>query len=401
MQTDRQTAFCRLLMRDVMCPSIDKGFTIKILTGILLLTLMPTASLANEFNKKVDALFSAIDVENSPGCNVGVIRNSEFIHKAGYGLANMEVGISLNGDNVHRIASVSKQFTAMAVLLLAEEGKINLEDNIRKYLPELKNYGNNVTINSMLGHTSGMADYDYISSNTTTEVKGGVNLRNSVGTPFRLGNEDYLSIIEFYDVVKQVSLRNKPNTKWQYSNLAYFLLSMLVEEVSGESLRIYADKRIFQPLGMESTFYSDDPTEIVKNRASGYKHNIEGIYQNDMTNLFWVGDGGLHTTLEDLLKWDRYFYNPNLGENPEKLLTLFNKPNSELNANGGMYANGQMVMNIHGRKTYMHSGNWLGVSTYYARMPQENFSTIILCNDANQNPRSYAMRIISLYLAEK
>lgn len=373
----------------------------KIVTGILLLTLIPTVSIASDFNKKVDALFNTIDKDKMPGCNVGVVQNGEFIHKAGYGLANLEVGVSLNGDNVHRIASVSKQFTAMSVLILADEGKIDLQHDIRKYLPELKNYGHKVSINSMLGHTSGMADYDYISNYTDTDVKGGVNLRNTMGTPFRLGNEDYLSITEFYDVVKQVSLRNEPNTKWQYSNLAYFLLSMLVEEVSGESLRDYANKRIFQPLEMNSTFYSDDPTEIVKNRASGYKQNRKGGYQIDMTNLFWVGDGGLLTSLEDLLKWDQHFYRPSLGRNPQKLLELLNKPNSNLNAYGGLYANGQIVMNIGERQAYMHSGVWLGVRTHYTRIPKENFSVIILCNDSSLDPYTYATVIASLYFADK
>jgi len=373
----------------------------KLLSGIILLALLPTSSIAKDLDKKVDELFSVIDDKNAPGCNVGVIQNGEFVYKKGHGLANMEVGVSLDGNNVHRIASVSKQFTAMSVLLLAEEGKINLEDDIRKYLPELKNYGSKITINSMLGHTSGMADYDYISSYTANEVEGGINLSNSMGNPFRLGNEDYLSISDFYDVVKKVSLRHEPNKKWQYSNLAYFLLSMLVEEVSGESLRDYANKRIFQPLEMNDTFYSDDPTEIVKNRASGYKQNTEGGYQTDMTNLFWVGDGGLHTTLSDLLKWDQHFYSPSLGKKPKKIIALLNKPNSNFPAYGGLYANGQVVTKVDGHEAYMHGGAWLGVQTFYTRLPQENLSTIVLCNDANQDPYSYAQKITSLYLSGK
>ena len=373
----------------------------RLLSGIILLALLPTYSLANDLNKNVVKLFSAVDEENAPGCNVGVIQNGKFVYKAGHGLANMELGVSLDGNNVHRIASVSKQFTAMSVLLLAEEGKINLEDDIRKYLPELKNYGSKITINSMLGHTSGMADYDYISSYTANDVKDGINLRNSMGNPFRLGNEDYLSINDFYDVVKKVSLRNEPHKKWEYSNLAYFLLSMLVEKVSGESLRDYANKRIFQPLEMNDTFYSDDPTEIVKNRASGYKQNNEGGYQTDMTNLFWVGDGGLHTNLNDLLKWDQHFYNPSLGKKPSKLIELFNKPNSDFSAFGGLYANGQVVTKIDGHDVYMHGGEWLGVQTFYTRVPKKNLSTIVLCNDASQDAYSYAKDITALYLGNK
>ena len=371
----------------------------KFVKGILLLLLIPSVSYANNFNKKIDELFGAIDKENAPGCNVGVVKDSKFIHKAGYGLANMEVDVSLNGDNVHRIASVSKQFTAMSVLLLAEEGKIDLEEDIRKYLPELRKYGSKVSINSMLGHISGMADYDYIVSYTGEEIKDGLNLRNVSGDYFRLGNEDYLSISEFYDLVKKVPLRNEPNIKWQYSNLAYFLLSMLVEKVSGESLREYSERKIFKPLGMNNTFFSDDPTEVVKNRASGYKKKQAGGYEIDMTNLFWVGDGGLHTTLADLLKWDGNFYTPTVGKEPEKLMKLFNKPNSNFEVYAGArYANGQVIGELGGRKAFMHQGVWLGVNTFYARIPEEKFSTMVLCNDASQDTGAYVRKIVSLYL---
>jgi CubicO group peptidase (beta-lactamase class C family) len=370
----------------------------KLTTSILsLLVLITTSSFATEFNNKVDLLFSGIDRENAPGCNVGVIKDGAFIHKAGYGLANIELAVPLSGDNVHRIGSVSKQFTALAVLLLAEEGKIDLQNDIRTYLSELKNYGAKVTVNSMLGHFSGMADYDYIADDNGATIEGGANLLSVAGGPFRLGNEDYLSIPEFYEVVKKVSLRNPPDTKWQYSNLAYFLLSMLVEEVSGESLRHYADKRIFKPLGMSNTFFSDEPNEIVQNRASGYKPKKEGGYQADMTNLFWVGDGGLHTTVGDLLKWDQNFYAPKVGKNPAALMTLFTKPNSQFDAFGGLYANGQVIHDIDGKKDFSHGGGWLGVSTFYARSPDDKFSTIILCNDVSQNPGKYAKQIRKLY----
>lgn len=367
----------------------------------LLVAFISATSFATAFNENVDTLFSSIDQANAPGCNVGLIENGKFIHKAGYGLANMELDVSLNGDNVHRIASVSKQFTAMTVHLLAEEGLINLQEDIRTYLPELKNYGKKVSINSMLGHFGGMADYDFISGGENGKVKGGLNLHSVVGGPLRLGTEDYLSIEEFYDVVKKVRLRHKPNTKWEYSNLAYFLLSMLVEEVSGESLRDYADERIFKPLGMTNTFYSDDSTEIVNNRASGYKPRNEGGYQTDMTNLFWVGDGGLHTTVDDMLKWDQNFYNPIVGQDSETLMALFNQPNSQYDANGGLYANGQFLIDIFDRKAYIVGGQWKGVSAFYGRVPEENFSMTILCNDASQNTFAYASQILSIYLKDK
>lgn len=370
-----------------------------IITSAIVLSLVtcPLSLSANDFSKQVDGLFSSIDSSKQPGCSVGVIEKGKLIHKAGYGSANMELSVSLDGSHVHRVGSVSKQFTAMAVLLLAEEGKVNLEEDIRKYLPELRNYGTKISTNSMLGHFSGMADYDFISGGDRGVVDKGLNLKSVAGGPFRLGNEDYLTIKEFYDVVKKAQLRHQPNKKWDYSNLAYFLLSMLVEEVSGESLRDYADKRIFKPLEMKNTFFSDKPTEIVMNRASGYKPAKEGGYVTDMTNLFWVGDGGLHTNIEDMLKWDRNFYNPIIGKNPKQLIELFNKPNSDYDARGGLYANGQMITEKDDRKSFAHGGGWLGVLTYYERFPKHQFSTVVFCNTTDQKPWEYAKKIADLY----
>ena len=263
----------------------------------LIALLLPSLAGADDFNDSVDVIFAQIDADTDPGCNVGVIARSELIHRSGYGLANLELDVPLDGTQVHRIGSVSKQFTAFAVLLLAEEGKVDLAEDIRMYLPELRSYGYPVSINAVLGHVAGMADYDYVSGGEDSPIEGGLNLTSVAGGPFRLGNEDYLNIQEFFDVVKQIPLRQAPNESYRYSNLGYFLLSMLVEEVSGESLREYAARQIFEPLGMSNTFFSDDPVEIVKNRASGYRPEAGG-YVTDMTNLFWVGDGGLHTNVD-------------------------------------------------------------------------------------------------------
>lgn len=356
---------------------------------------------ADNFNQQVDTVFAFIDKKTDPGCSVGVIEKGKLIHQKGYGLANLELNVPLDGNNVHRVGSVSKQFTALAVLLLAEEGKIDLQQDIRIYLPELPEYPQTVTIESMLGHFSGMADYDYISGGKRGEVKNGLNIKSAAGGFFRLGNEDYLTIQEFYDVVKRVPLRHLPNEKWDYSNLAYFLLSMLVEEVSGESLRDYAHTRIFKPLGMTNTFFSDDPTEIVKHRSSGYKKNDKGNYVTDMTNLFWVGDGGIHTNVPDMLKWDQNFYQPQVGKFPQNLLTQFNTPNSDFKTPNGLYANGQMVSEKHGQKVFSHGGGWLGVVTHYERYPDSQFSTVLLCNDTSLKPWEYAKEIANLYFAKE
>lgn len=352
-------------------------------TGCLL--AIPTLSVTaqEEISRELDALFSAIG-NVAPGCTVGLASEGHWLHKTGYGLANLELNVPLDGNQVHRMGSVSKQFTAMAVLLLAEEGKIDLEADIHRYLPKLRDYGTTVTVNAMLGHVAGMGDYDLVASSYEgPKAANAVELKSAAGGEFRLGNEDYLTIDEFYAVVQRVPLALRPGEGFLYSNLAYFLLSMLVEEVSGESLRAYADRRIFKPLGMHNTFFSDVPVEIVRNRAYGYKQAQNGDYINDMTNLFWVGDGGLHTNLDDMLKWDRNFYEPRVGDNPEALIEAMNRPNSPHRDDGRLYANGQFVSEMQGQQSFTHSGGWLGTTTYYARFPEAHRSLMMMCNDAS------------------
>ncbi len=352
----------------------------------------------HQFIEKIDTVFANKFLPNAPGCSVGVIKDSKLVFAKGYGLANLEHDIPLSADSVFRMASVSKQFTATAVLLLADEGLIDLQEDIRTYLPELADYGSKVTVNAMLGHFAGMGDYDMVGDSYEGKAKGQHStLKSAAGGEFRLGNEDYLSIDEFYQVVKKLPLKRKPDTQMEYSNFAYFLLSMLVEERSGMTLREYSEKNIFKPLGMKHTFFSDDANEIVINRASGYAPLKSGGYETNMTNLFWVGDGGLHTSITELLLWDQQFYSPQLGKNPQEFLKKMLTPNSQHQLGGQFYANGQFVKPMENMTKYAHSGGWLGTSTYYARIPEEKLSVAVLCNDVSQNPGKYSNQILDSY----
>lgn len=357
---------------------------------------------ASKFSTGVDVIFSAIPAEGAPGCSVGVIESGKFIHRAGYGMANLEHDLPLNADTVFRMASVSKQFTAMSVHLMAEDGLIDLDEDIRTYLPELNEYDHKVTIRAMLGHYSGMGDYDLLASSYEGEkLENAIDLRSAVGGPFRLGNEDYVTIKEFYDLVKTIKLNHVPGTTYEYSNLAYFLFAMLVEEVTGMSLREYSEKHIFAPLQMNKTLFVDDGNEIIKKRATGYKKTDQGHFETDMTNLFMVGDGGLHTSVNEFFKWDQNFYSPKLGKNPAELLEKFNTPPSNWKFEQSPYANGQNVTEIDGRNAFTHSGGWLGTSTYYMRFPDDQFSVVTLCNDVGQKPGNHSNEIAKLYFSMK
>ena len=152
---------------------------------------------------------------------------------------------------------------------------------------------------------------------------------------------------------------------------------------------------------MTQTFFSDDAVEIVRNRAYGYKRDNDGRYLNDMTNLFWVGDGGLHTNLQDLLIWDQSFYVPSLGEDPVAFLRLINQPNSDFDAQGTRYANGQFVGEQMGIEGFWHSGGWLGTSTYYGRFPSMETSVAMMCNDASLGTEALIQQLLKKVLVSK
>jgi len=243
------------------------------------------------------------------------------------------------------------------------------------------------------GVPSNYSDYEHFISRPGGEE---LALTTAIGSPYRFENEGYISIEDFYSYVQKVPLRYPPNQQYHYSNIAYFLLSMLVEEVSGQSLSNYADRKIFQPLGMANTVFLDSPLPVIENRASGYDM-LGRRYVRDESSSYWVGDSRLHTTIDDLHKWDRHFYEPQLGSDPEALIQAFNKPNSSLENYGRLYANGQVVTERHDQTVYYHSGSSAGTSTYYERYPESEFSTIILCNDAGRAPIDYAKFIAQYY----
>lgn len=357
----------------------------------------------------LDSKLKSLIPEHEPGCSVGVFENGNTLIKKGYGLSNAELNIAMSNNNVHRMASVSKQFVAMAVRLLADQGKIDLKKDISTYVDNLPDYGTKVSINSIVGHTAGMGDYDLISTFGYPEdfkvEEGALNLKAVSGHPFRVGNEDYLSVSEFHEVVKKLPLVLKPDTEWRYSNMGYVMLAILVEQVSGLTLREYTDKYIFKPLNMNNTFFADNAVELVKNRAYGYVKDEDGNYINNMTNLFVVGDGGLHTNINDMQKWDAQFYSPKLGENPKAFIQEFMQANSSLPVNpeseaATFYANGQFISKNENGPLVSHSGGWLGARIIYRRYPKSQFMNLVMCSNTSIDAKNIADEIDKWYFSE-
>jgi len=315
----------------------------------------------------VGALFAEKSIDNTtPGCAVGVIEGGKWALRKSYGMANLEHNIPITNKSIFRTGSLSKQFTAAAIALLAEEGKIDLDADIHTYLPDLTEYGHKVTIRQMIHHVSGIPDYE----------DGLPALKTADGKNLRLENQDYLTIAEFYDRVKAVPLFAPPEIVFAYSNTAYFLLSQIVQAASGQSLRAYAETHIFTKLGMHESFFNDEVNDVLKNRADGYSRNEDGSYSIFMTNLSWVGDGGVYTNLEDFLKWDQNFYHNRLGNRGADLVRQMEQPYSV----SGEYAWGQNVGTYRGLKQIAHTGSWVGFTSFYVRYPERQTSIVTFCN---------------------
>jgi CubicO group peptidase (beta-lactamase class C family) len=331
---------------------------------------------------KVDKIFSEWNTTSSPGCALAVAKDGHIIYEHGYGMANMELAIAITPQSVFDIGSVSKQVTAMAILLLAQEHKLSLDDDIRKYLPDMPDYGSTITIRHMLHHTSGLRNYD--------------DLFDIEGIP----EADLTTDRDAMDlIVRQKGVNFKPGEKFLYSDTNFFLMSMIVKRITGQTLRQFAQDRIFGPLGMTSTHFHDDHTMIVPHRATGYAPHAGGGFEMDMSNFEQLGDGSVMTTVEDLFKWDQNFEHPIVG-GPGAIRQL-TTPGTLNNGERIPYGMGIFIDRYRGLNWWHHSGEWVGYRAALSHFPDQHFSTLVLCNCVgSMEPMRMAKRVADLYLGD-
>ena len=331
---------------------------------------------------KVDAVFREYDRSDSPGCALGVYRDGKIAFERGYGMANLELGIANSPQSVFDIGSTSKQFTAFSIHLLAREGKLSLDDDIRKWIPEIPSYGKTVTIRHLLHHTSGLRDY--------IEVMALQGMQEEDWTT----DADALAAI-----VRQKAPNFAPGDDYLYSNSGFFLLGVIVKRASGQSLRDFAAARIFGPLGMRHTQFNDSHTRIVPNRATGYAKADGGGFGINMGDWEQIGDGAVQTTVEDLQLWDQNFYEPKVGDRAllDEMLTV-----GVLNSGKKLtYASALVRDTYRGLPTVSHGGAWVGYRAQLLRFPQQHFSVACLCNLAEANPTALAYGVADVYLASQ
>lgn len=345
----------------------------------LLLPSLPAVA-ADPSAEKVDAVFAAFAKPESPGCALAVYRAGTIAYSKGYGVANLEHGVAITPRTVFYVGSVSKQLTAAAVALLAKQGKISLDDDIRKHIPEVPDFGTPITIRHLIHHTSGLREKWVL-----LQLAG-----------WREG--DLVTQKDVLDLVRrQKALNFKPGDEHSYSNTGYDLLAILVERASGKSLREYARENLFDPLGMKDTRFSDDHTAIIPRRATGYSPKEGGGFAINMPNVDTVGSGGVYTTVEDLARWDESFYTAKVGG--KEWIEQLQTPGTLNSGAKHDYAFGLGIDEDRGLRRIWHNGGLAGYAATYHRYPGERFSVVTLCNTTSAEPDDLARQITDLYLA--
>jgi CubicO group peptidase (beta-lactamase class C family) len=352
---------------------------------VLLIVIAPTAARAQgsppaDSVAAVDRIFASWNTRQTPGCAVGVARNGQTVLERAYGMANLEYDVPNTPATIFEAGSVSKQFTASAIVLLSQQGKLSLDDEASKYIPELPEYETPVTIRHMLHHTSGLRDWGTVAA--------------AMGWPRTTRAHTHAHVLDI--VSRQESLNYNPGAEYLYSNTGYNLAAIIVERVSGMSFAEFTRKNLFEPLGMTSTQWRDDYKRIVKGRATAYGRGRQGGWGLDMPFEDVHGNGGLLTTVGDLLKWNENFVRPRVGGSG--FVRELQQKGRLSNGREISYALGLVVSTYQGVPEVSHTGATAGYRAFLARYPDQQLSVAVLCNAGNASP-GIGQRVADIFLA--
>lgn len=327
----------------------------------------------------VDKVFARW-TEETPGCSVGVAVKGRPVLEKAYGMADLEHGVKNRPDTIFEAGSVSKQFTAAAVLLLARDGRLSLDDPARKYLPELPDYGAPLTVRHMLQHTSGLRDWGEVAALS--------------GWPRTTRVHTHAHVLDI--VSRQRAINFPSGTRWSYSNTGYNLAVVIVSRVSGKPFAEFTRERIFEPLGMTRTSWRDDFTRVVKDRAVAYAER-RGRFHQDMPFENVHGNGGLLTTAGDLLRWNENPVAQKVGD--AEFLRVQHEPGRFNDGTPHTYAMGLMIGEYRGVKEVGHSGSTAGYRAHLVRYPDQHVSVAVLCNVSSGGATQAAQAVSEIYLA--
>ena len=339
---------------------------------------------------RVEELFgywTSSDNEKLPGIAIALVKDGECIYQKEYGMANLEHDVPLSSKSVFDLASLAKQFTGMAIAMLIHQGKLSLEDDIRKYVPEVPNFGKKISIADLLYHRSGLRGI------------GGLLSIGNFGSNKTYGEQVTADVV--LDAVKYQQDLNFPvGEEYSYSNTGYVMLAIAVERITKMSFRDWTQKHIFKPLGMTQSFANDNPDEIIRNRATAYYSTADGFQYRQENGMALIGSSAVYSTTDDLIKWVNNFDNPKIGGG--EIFKMMEKGGTLKNGEAINYGFGLNLIDYKGLRMIEHSGySHPGFQTLIARFPEQKFSMIILTNWGDVNPIDIVGKyILGIYLGE-
>lgn len=364
------------------------AFRMVVIVAIFVIPVGPTVadastppSQAETKATKVDSLLVIYDDPGSPGAAVAVVSEGRVVYMRGHGMANLEYGIAITPETIFDVASVSKQVTAFAIVLLVQRGELDLDEDIHTYVPDLPDFGEIITLRHLIHHTSGL--------------RGPLNSLAMAGWHA----EDAITREHISKIIRsQRELNYKPGDKYLYVNTGYLLLVEIVERVTGQAFDEWTKTNIFSPLGMDDSFFHVDVGRVIPNRAYSYSESREesGAFEKNVNNLYFVGPSGLFTTVGDLVKWVRNFENASVGG-----LGAIDQMHVRGVLNNGdtlSYAYGQVISEYKGVKRVSHEGSIAGFRSCIARFPSQALAVIVLSNVATTKPDRLANQIADLFL---
>ena len=316
----------------------------------------------------------------SPGCAVLVAKKGQVIYEKGFGIANIELGVPMTPEMIFRIGSITKQYTAIAILQLVEQGKISLQDSVQKFIKNFPGKGHTITIENLLTHTSGIKDYEQLDA----------HIPNAIRIEF--------PIKQIIDSIANVPLDFIPSSKYNYSNSNYFLLGYIIEQVSGKSYKDYLKENVFKPTGLSDTYY-DSPTQIIRNRVNGYSMNGSDYRNTDYISMSLVySAGALLSNVHDVFKWHQALYSFKLvkKETLEKAFTAFRFPDG----NFSEYGYGWFIKDWKGSKSIGHGGAIDGFRSWETYFPDQDIFITALFNSDNDSFVSFFEDIATMVIGK-
>jgi CubicO group peptidase (beta-lactamase class C family) len=369
------------------------------LAFLSLLVAMSQTSMATDTTRaeQIDAIFAGINSTRAPGAAVLVLHNGQVMFELGYGVADLRSFPKIDAHTNFRLASCTKQFTAMAIMLLVHDGKLHYEDRLTDVFPDFPEYGKAITIRNLLNHTSGLLDYEDLmdkSSSATPEEK-----TPQIELQLQIKDAAVLAILK-----RQKATKFPPGTKWAYSNSGYAVLAMVVQKVSGQPFGDFLHERIFAPLKMTETVAYENGKNVISHRAYGHTRENGTWHELDQSSTSAVlGDGGVYSSLTDLAKWDLALANHALLSEAEMQpavapVKISDGSVQEPDGTSAAYGFGWFLNSYKGHTRMWHYGETVGFRTTIQRFVDDQLTIIILCNRDDQVPANLALMVADLFL---